>query len=78
MSKTVTNNGLATWLAVLAGLSNLAGASIMFDVLGPKWSGLFLSVIGSLNAGTAAWIGYRKPLGPRPDVTPEPVMIAGG
>lgn len=57
-----SNKGLALWLAVMAGMSQLASASIMFDLLGPKWSGAFLALIGSLNAGTAAWLGFRRPI----------------
>lgn len=53
---------LAAWLAVQAGLSSLAGASAMADVVGQKWSGLFFSVIAALNVGTAAWVAATRPV----------------
>lgn len=53
---------LAAWLAVQAGFSSLAGASVMADVLGPKWSGLFFAVIGASNVGTAAWVAATRPV----------------
>lgn len=45
-----------------AGLSSLAGATVMTDALGQKWSGLFFAVIAALNAGTAAWIAATRPV----------------
>lgn len=56
-----SNKGLVIWLAIVAGMSNLAGASIMFDILGEKWSGLFLAIVGSLNAATAAFVAGGHP-----------------
>lgn len=53
---------LAAWLAVQAGLSSLAGASVMSEALGPKWAGLFFAVISSLNVGTAAWVAATRPV----------------
>lgn len=57
---------LAAWLAVQAGLSSLAGASVMTDVLGKQWSGFFFAVIAALNVGTAAWVAATRPVESQP------------
>lgn len=64
---------LAAWLAIQAGFSSLAGASVMADVFGPKWSALLFSVSASFQVGTAAWIAATRPV----ESTPPPVEAGG-
>lgn len=57
-----SSRNLAAWLAVQAGLSSLAGASVMTETLGAKWAGLFLAITAALNVGTAAWVAATRPV----------------
>lgn len=68
-----SSRNLAAWLAVQAGLSSLAGASVMTDVLGPRWAGLFLAVSAALNVGTAAWVAATRPV----ETTPPASTLRG-
>lgn len=64
--KAKSSSRLAAWLAVQAGLSSLAGASAMTDVLGQKWSGFFFAIIAACNVGTAAWVSATRPVETQP------------
>lgn len=57
-----SNKGLIIWLSVMAGLSSFSSAAVLTDIVGVKWAGLFLAVVGSLQAGTAVYVGAAKPV----------------
>lgn len=57
-----TNNKLVVWLAVMAGLSYVASAGALADILPAKLAALFLALIGGLNTGTAAYVTAMKPV----------------
>ena len=67
-----TNNGLVWWLAVQAGLSNLAGAAVLTNVLPERWAGAFLWIVGGLNAATATYVAAVNPVR-TPVATPQDV-----
>lgn len=57
-----SNKGLIIWLSVMAGLSSFSSAAVLTDTIGVKWAGLFLAIVGSLQAGTAVYVGAAKPV----------------
>lgn len=57
-----SSNRLAAWLAIQAGFTSLAGASILTDIIGQKWAGLALAISGSLQVATAAWVAATRPV----------------
>lgn len=67
--KARSSSRLAAWLAVQAGMSSLAGASVMAEAIGPKWAGLFLAITAALNVGTAAWVAATRPVESEPPAT---------
>lgn len=57
-----SNRGLIIWLSVMAGLSSLASASVLVDLVGLKGAGVFLAMVGALQSGTAVYVGAAKPV----------------
>lgn len=57
-----SNSRLVAWQAAMAGLSYVAGAGALTDILPAKWSALFFVVIGGLQAGTAAYVAGVRPV----------------
>lgn len=57
-----TNKGLIMWLSLMAGLSTFSSAAVLTDTVGVKGAGLFLAIVGSLQAGTAVYVGAAKPV----------------
>lgn len=75
------NNRLVVWLAVMAGLQSIAGASVLTEFFPPVVGGSVAMVVGALNAATAAYVAGVKPVSehnkngqvPLPDVHMEGV-----
>lgn len=57
-----SNNRLVTWLATMAGLSYVASAGALTDILPPKWAAGVFVLVGGLNAATAAYVAGVKPV----------------
>lgn len=66
-----SSNNLALWLAIQAGMSSLSAAAIMVEVLGPRWSALFLAVTAACQVGTAAYIAAARPVESMPPNHPS-------
>lgn len=62
IARAARNNRLVWWLSIQAGLSSLAGAAIMADILGLRLSALFLAITSALQVGTAAYVAQRQPV----------------
>lgn len=57
-----SNNRLVAWLAIMAGLSYMASAGALTDILPAKWAAAVFVLVGGLNAGTAAYVAGVKPV----------------
>lgn len=57
-----SNKGLIIWLSIMAGLSSFSSAAVLTDIAGIKGAALILAIVGSLNAGTAVYVGAAKPV----------------
>lgn len=57
-----SNKGLIMWLSVMAGLSSFSSAAVLTDVVGIRGAGLFLAMVGSLQAATAVYVGAARPV----------------
>lgn len=57
-----TNNKLVMWLAIMAGLSYVASAGALTDILPTKWAAFVFVVVGGLNSATAAYVAGVKPV----------------
>jgi hypothetical protein len=62
MPRMKSSDSLVWWLTVMAGLSSLSSAAIVTDLIGQQWAATFLAVVGSLNAGTAAYVAAARPV----------------
>jgi len=56
------SRGLLLWGSITAGLQVLAGAGALTGVLGEKWAGLAVVVVGALQVATATYThGLQTP-----------------
>lgn len=55
-------NGLVWWQSIMAGLTFVSASLVQSDVLPEKASGVFLMVVGGLQAATAAFVAGTRPL----------------
>lgn len=55
------NKGKAAWMALMAFLTVVAGASQLTDIIDARAAGLFVIVVAGLQAGTATYWAWISP-----------------
>lgn len=53
----MTSRALAIWLAAMAALQFVAGASNLIDLMGPTLAGWFQLLVGALQVASAVYVG---------------------
>jgi hypothetical protein len=62
------NRGLLMWVSILAGLQMLSGGAVMIDLVGDKYAGVCVLLVGALQVAT---VTYQKGLNtPTPEQPP--------
>lgn len=49
------SRALLIWVSLLAGLQMLSGAADALDLLGPRWAGMFVLIVGAAQAATGTY-----------------------
>lgn len=57
-----SNNRLVVWQSIIAGLSYIAGAGALADVLPQQVAALLFVFVGGLQSATAAYVAATKPV----------------
>lgn len=70
-----TNNTLLLWLAIMAGLQNVAGATALSGLLPERWIAGIIIMNGGLQAATAVYVGVAQPI--RTPVATKEDMVKG-
>lgn len=70
------SKAMLIWVSILAGLQMLSGAAVLTDLVGIKFGGIFVVVVGALQVATAT---YQKGLvTPTPGTEPETPALRSG